>query len=169
MKSILLAVCIVISGSAMATNINEQTVANIKTITKAVRAQLAPAMADAILAASYDGFYQISGKQKRNNEFRFTKVVGKKSFPDARWEQLAVDITKRIDFRGSSNNAGSKRKASATAYVIFYKDGIEGIRNSGAGESLALVMINQKNAINRDMPTVKGLSSSRLYLLDVGL
>ena len=169
MKTILLAVFLVTSGSAWATAVEENTVAANRTITKAVRAQLAPKMAEAILSAPYDGFYQISGRQKRNNEFRFNKVRGKKSFPDARWEQLAVDVTKRIDFRGASNNAGSKRKASATAYVVFYKGGIEGVRNSGLGESLALVMINQQNAINRDMPTVKGLSTSKLYLLDVGL
>jgi len=168
MKTVLLAVLLVISGSAWATTVEENTIAANKTITKAIRAQLAPKMAEAILSAPYDGFYQISGRQKRNNEFRFNKVRGKKSFPDARWEQLAVDVTKRIDFRGASNNAGSKRKASATAYVVFYKGGIEGVRN-GLGESLALVMINQKNAINRDMPTVKGLSTSKLYLLDIGL
>ena len=168
MKTVLLAIILVISGSAWATNVKEHTVAANRTISKAVRTQLAPKMAEAILSATYDGFYQISGRQKRNNEFRFIKVSGKKSFPDDRWEQLAVDVTKRIDFRGSSNNAGSRRKSSATAYVVFYKGGIEGVRN-GLGESLALVMINQKNAINRDMPTVKGLSTSKLYLLDVGL
>lgn len=167
-KTILVAIFLVITGSAWATNVNEHTVAANKTISKAVRAQLAPKMADAILSATYEGYYKISGHQKRNNEFRFNKVSGKKSYPDDRWAQLAVDVTNRIHFKGSSNNVGSRRKASATAYVIFYKDGIEGVHNDD-GESLALVMINQKNAMNRDMPTVKGLTTSRLYLLDVGL
>ena len=169
MKSILVAVCMVISGSAMAANIDEQTVANNKIISQVLRAQLTPKMADAILEASYDGFYQLSGKQKRNNEFRFTRISGKKSFPDSRWEQLAVDVMKRIDFRAASNNVGSKRKATATAYVVFYKDGIKGAEKNEEGKDLALVMIKQKNAINRDMPTVKGLSRSWLYLLGVGL
>ena len=169
MQTILLAICLVISGSAWATNVAEHPVAANRPMTKAIRAQLAPKRSEAILSATYDGFYQISGRQKRNNEFRFNKVRDKKSFPDARWEQLAVEVTKRIDFRGASVNVGSRRKASATAYVVFYKNGIEGIQNNGGGESLALVMINQKNAINREMPTVKGLSTSRLYLLDVAL
>ena len=169
MRTLLIAVFLLISGPAWATNDAVKTVSDNRAIAKAVKEQLAPGMASAILNAEYDGFYQIGGKQKRGEYFRFNRVKQKKSFPDNRWEQLAIKLTEQVNFKGGSNNVGSRTKASATAYVVFYKNGIEGIAKRGYGDSLALVMINQKNVASKNMPSVKGLTQSKLYLLDAGI
>ena len=169
MRTLLIAIFLLSPGSAWATNDASKTVSDNRAISRAVREQLAPGMANAILNAEYDGFYQIRGKQKRGEYFRFNRVKNKKSYPDDRWEKLAIKLTEQANFKGGSNNVGSRTKASATAYVVFYKNGIEGIAKRGYSDSLALVMIKQKNVASKNMPTVKGLTASKLYLLDGGI
>jgi len=169
MRTLLIAVFLLMSGPTWAIAGGEKTVSENQVISKAIREQLTPSMAELILNAEYDGFYQIYGKQKRDDSFVFSRVKGKKSFPDDRWEQLAVEMTERVKYKGEANSVGSREKAKATAYVIFYKNGIEGIAKRGESESLALVMIDQKNASNNLLPEVKGLSAASLYLLDADL
>jgi len=169
MRTLLIAVFLVISAPTWATSESDNTVSDNRVISKAIREQLTPSMAEAILNAQYDGFYQINGKQKKGDYFKFSRVKGKKSFPDDRWEQLALKLTERVKYKGESNSAGSRGKARATAYVVFYKNGIEGIAKRGESESLALVMIDQKNASNNALPEVRGLSAASLYLLDTSL
>lgn len=169
MRTLLIAVFLVISSPAWATSKSDNTVSDNRVISKAIREQLTPRMAEAILNAEYDGFYQIYGKQKKGDYFKFSRVKGKKSFPDDRWEQLALKLTERVKYKGGSSSLGSRGKARATAYVVFYKNGIDGIAKRGESESLALVMIDQKNVSNNALPEVKGLSAASLYLLDTSL
>jgi len=166
MRTLLITILLLISAPSWATADSGKTVSDNKVISKAIRDQLSPGMADAILSAEYDGFYQIYGKQTRGDSFEFNRVKSKKSFPDNRWEQLAVELTERVNYKGESKGIGSRSKARATAYVVFYKNGIEGIAKRGESESLALVMIDHKNASKNSMPEVKGLSAASLYLLD---
>ena len=169
MRTLLIAVFLVISAPTWATSESDNTISDNRVISKAIREQLTPSMAEAILNAEYDGFYQIYGKQRRDDYFEFNRVKGKKSFPDDRWEQLAVKMAERVKYKGGASTLGSRGKARATAYVVFYKNGIEGIAKRGESESLALVMIDQKNASNNALPEVKGLSAASLYLLDTSL
>ncbi len=130
MRILILATILLFSGPSWAITESSNTVGDNRSISKAIKDKLEPGMAEAILSAEYDGFYQISGKQKRGDSFKFSRVRSKKSFPDDRWEQLAIEVAARINYEGQSNNVGSRTKASATAYVVFYKDGIEGVERN---------------------------------------
>lgn len=169
MRTLLIAILLLISTPSWATADSGKTVSDNRVISKAIRDQLSPGMADAILNAEYDGFYQIYGKQTRGDSFKFNRVRAKKSFPDDRWQQLAVQLTEQVKYKRGSKNIGSRGKARATAYVVFYKNGIEGITKRGQSTSLALVMIDHKNASNYALPGAKGLSVASLYLLDTSL
>ncbi len=166
MKTILVLILIALSGPIRAAD--SATVSENRTISKELKEQLAPNVADAILIAPYDGYYEISGRSKRGNRFSFNRVKSKRSYPDSRWEDLAVEVTESLNFESGTNSVGSKTKASATAYVIFYKNGIEGIEQEGEG-GLALVMIDAKNAMDKNMPSVKGLSAAKLFLVNVAM
>lgn len=144
------------------------TVADNTLISPVVEENLNPNLANLILNTPYDAFYQINGSMGRGGEYRFRKVKANSSYPDERWEELALDLTKRLNFSGQANTAGSRAKPSATAYVVMFKNGIEGVNHTGSGESLALIMIDQKNAYNRDMPSVKA-SGKSIYLLDASM
>ncbi|MFP6807636.1 MAG: hypothetical protein VB957_10730 [Pseudomonadales bacterium] len=169
MKTFIIAIVLLISVPSWALSDGGATVSSNATISKAIRERLAPDLAEKILNAEYDGFYQISGKQKRKNTFRFNRVKDKVSFPDDRWEQIALDVVKKVNFQGSSISVGSRTKSSATAYVVFYKNGIEGVQKLGKSEGLALVMIDQKNVSNQSMPSQKGLSATKLYLMEASI
>jgi len=169
MRILLLVTILFIAGPSWAISEKGNTVGDNRSFTKAIMDKLEPEMAEAILSAEYDGFYQISGKQKRGNKFKFSRVKAKKSFPDDRWEELAVEVAARINYAGGSNNIGSRTKSSAIAYVVFYKNGIEGLERNEEGEGLALVMIDQKNKADPGMPSIKGVSGKQLYLLSVAM
>lgn len=169
MRIFLLATILLLSGPSWAISDSGKTVADNRSISKAIREKMAPGMAEAILSAEYDGFYQISGKQKRDDSFKFSRVKSKKSFPDDRWEQLAVEVAARVNYKGESKNVGRRTKLNATAYVVFYKEGIEGVDRTNDGESLALVMIDQKNKASINMPSANGISGKRIYLLSVAM
>ncbi len=166
MKSLLLAICLFAAASNVTADTN--TVADNPSLSKAVEENLSPKLAGLILNTPYDGFYKINGKMKRRGDYKFNKVKDKNSFPDDRWENVALNVTDRVNFSGDANMVGSRTKPSATAYVVMFKDGIDGVKHTGDGESLALVMIDQQNALNRDLPTVKE-SGTALYLMDVSM
>jgi len=165
MKTALFALCLMLSGAALA---GEQTVAGNESISRVVADNLSPKLAKLILETPYDGFYAINGKMRRGGEYRFNRIRDKNSYPDDRWEALAKDVAKRINFEGDANMVGSRTKPGATAYVVMFKDGIQGIKHTGEGESLALVMIDQQNAANPNLPSVKA-SGQSLFLMDLSM
>ncbi len=170
MKAIYLTILLSISGQVLAADSMEQTVGQHRLISKAVKEKFQPELAAEILNAEYDGFYQISGKQKSGDLFKFTHVNKKTSFPDNRWQDVALKVTEELAYEAPSNNLGTRGKARATAYVVFYKHGIDSInKKRGNNGSLTLVMINQKNASSRNGDSLKGISASRVYLLNAGI
>jgi hypothetical protein len=167
MRILILATILLFSAPSWAVTESAKTVGDNRSITKAVNQKLEPGLAEIILNAPYDGFYQIGGKQKRGDNFKFNRVKAKKSFPDNRWEELALEVAESLKYEGGSNNVGSRTKGSATAYVVFYKEGIEGVDRNSEGEGLALVMIDQRNKADPNMPAMKGISGKELYLFSV--
>ncbi len=147
----------------------QHTLAEHRVLTKVIGDRLGDELARTILTAPYDGFYQISGRQNRGKLFRFTRIKEKNSYPDDRWNQLALDVVRKLNFRSASNTAGRKTKPTAIAYVVFYRNGIEGVRAGSEGSDLALVMIDQKNVANRNAPTMAGASAKRVFLVPVTL
>ncbi len=172
MKVIFLTIVLLLSTQVLAADTVEQTIGQHRVISKAIKEKFQPEMAAEILTAVYDGFYQISGKQKSGDLFKFTRVKEKASFPDNRWQDVALKLTEGLAYESSSNNLGTRGKAKATAYVVFYKNGIDSInKKRGNSGSLTLVMIEQKNAgsKNTNSPSLKGISASRVYLLNAGI
>ena len=155
LKAMMLAVCIVFSGVAVATvNYAENTVgANQAVPNRIVEKAMDVIQATSILKAPYSAFYKISGKAGKDN-FDFKRVSAKKSFPDARWAKLARSIANQV--RIPAPSTGSRVKPSANAYVAFYPGGIEGLEPKrvvqletsveGEPNTLAVLVIDQKTS-----------------------
>jgi hypothetical protein len=123
-----------------------------KIVAKVIKEKLGLSEAQAILDTPYDGFVEIRGKAKKD-QFEFSKVKSKASFPDKRWEETAQSIVDQIDVPLSMATSSGRTKPTATAYVLFYKDGVEGVTTAGArqfnvtdgeGDYMALLVIRQK-------------------------
>ncbi len=130
------------------------TAADNKVAAKVIQEKLSQSEAEAVLQTDYDGFVEIRGKAK-NDAFQFSKVKSKASFPDKRWEDMALSIADQISIPVDMASSSSRVKPSATAYVFFYKDGVDGVNTAGArqynvndgeGDYLALLVIRQKGA-----------------------
>ena len=128
------------------------TVADNRVVAKVIKEKLSAAEAEAILQTPYDGFVEIRGKARKGS-FEFSKVKSKASYPDNRWEETARSIVEQVEISFDLSTSSSRFKPSATAYVVFYKDGIEGVSTAGArqvnitdgsGDYLALLIIKQK-------------------------
>lgn len=135
------------SWSAIASTVSDN-----KAAAKIVSKTLNSSEAEAILDATYDGFVEVSGKAT-NDRFVFEKVKSKASFPDERFEDTARELLEQIEVPVNDASASSKRRPSATAYVYFYKDGVEGVNTTGArevnvmdgeGDYMALLVIREK-------------------------
>lgn len=163
MRILAFIMALAISGAAHAA-----TLADDNNIATAVNETFSPRLAEMILATPYDGMYKVSGKMKRRGNYNFNRVRKNDAFPDERWKDEALDVLDRVGHTGSANSVGSRVTPTATATVIMYKGGIEGIKHTGEGESLALVVINEKNSFDPNMPSVKG-SGTALYLMDLSM
>jgi hypothetical protein len=128
------------------------TAADNKVVANVLKEKLSNSEVETILQTPYDGFVEIRGKAKKE-AFEFSKVRSKSSFPDQRWEETAKLIADQINLSVGDGTTGSRSKPSATAYVLFYKDGIEGVNTAGArqvsvsdadGDYMALVVVRQK-------------------------
>jgi len=155
LKAMMLAVCIVFSGVAVATvNYAENTVgANRAVPNRIVEKAMDVIQATSILKAPYSAFYKISGKAGKDN-FDFKRVSAKESFPDDRWAKLARSIANQV--RIPAPSTGSRVKPSANAYVAFYTGGIEGLEPKrvlqletsveGEPNTLAVLVIDKKTS-----------------------
>lgn len=136
-----------ISVSAFASTASDK-----KIVANIIKEKLNSSEAAAILEVPYDGFVEIRGKANRDS-FEFSKVKSKASFPDKRWEDTALSILDQVEVPLNMAAASSKNKPTATAYVLFYKDGVDGVNTAGArrvnvadgeGDYMALLVIRQK-------------------------
>lgn len=89
-----------------------------------VRSQVSDEMAGALLKAPYKGFYQIESTVK-NRKMLFSKLDAEQSFPDQRWETIALDIASLVQMPAYST--GSRIDPKATAYVVFYDRDVSGV------------------------------------------
>lgn len=128
------------------------TVADKHSVAKVIKEKLSADEAAAILEATYDGFVEIRGKAK-DDVFEFSKVKTKASYPDDRWEDAARAITEQVRIPVGAGPSSSRLKPFAIAYVFFYKDGVEGVNTTGAGQvnvtdgqgdTMALLVITEK-------------------------
>ncbi|MCH7741558.1 MAG: hypothetical protein IIB71_02715 [Proteobacteria bacterium] len=120
---------------------------------KVVLKKLGKGKAATLLNTPYDGFYQIRGTYK-NDRVYFDKVKSKKPFPDDRREAAAREIAGKIEMPAPVNT-GSRIRPRVTAYVVFFKDGIEsldlGLSRQGSTSveevpnALAVLMIKHKD------------------------
>lgn len=182
-RLIVLVIFLVTSGLAVAkVKYQDHTIGSVKAVTKKlILNRLGEEKASTLLKTPYDGFYQISGKYKKGR-FYFNKVKSKKSFPDDRWEAAARTIAGQVNI--PVVRTGSRISPRATAYVFFYKDGIEdldlGIIRRGATSvdeapnALAVLMIKQNNAAKGAMKAVTrtaqqpgSKNGSSLYFFEV--
>jgi hypothetical protein len=140
--------------SVISTTVFANTVADNRAVAKVIKKKLSESEAEAILDAPYDGFVEIRGKA-RDDVFQFLKIKSKASFPDKRWEELALSIADQVNVPLSTVTTSSRNKPSATAYVYIYKNGVEGVNTAGArrvnvtdgdGDYMALLVIKQKAA-----------------------
>lgn len=108
--------------------------------------------AEAILNAPYDGFVEVRG-EARQDYFRFLKVKSKSSYLDDRWEESTHSNAEQVDTTLNMVTSSMRFKPSATAYIVIYKDGVEGVNTAGArqvnvtdgrGDYMALLIIKQK-------------------------
>ncbi len=163
MRAFLTGIFLLVAGPVLAA---DNRVADIEQVSKVVEQTLNPQLAKIILESEYDGFYKIRGTMRRDG-YKFTRVRNKESFPDDRYEALALDVSNRVEFDSDARTIDGRRKPGATAYVIMFKGGLEGVRHQGEGESLALVMIDQEDATRPTMaPTTP---DEALFLLDVSM
>lgn len=157
--------CLMASGSAWAAG---QKLAENEAIARVVEQTLPPNLAKIVLESDYDGFYEINGSMRRGGDYRFTRIKDKTSFPDNRWEDVAKEVTERVDFETAAKTLGGRRSPKATAYVVMFKGGLDGVKHGGTGESLALIMIEPEAATKPDVLT-GAPSGEALYLLDVSM
>jgi len=152
MKKSVHAVSGLVLGLAWSWSAFASTASDNKAAAKVISQSLNSTEAEAILDATYDGFVEIRGKA-RQDRFEFKKVKSKASFPDKRWEETAQELLEQINVPVNTASASGKQRPSATAYVYFYKDGVEGVNTAGArqfnvmdgeGDYMAMVVIREK-------------------------
>lgn len=81
-------------------------------------------IAEVMLDTPYKGFYQLSSKIK-NRKMVFSEVETEVSYPDKRWEGLALDIASLVQMPAYST--GSRIDPKATAYVVFFDRNAPGL------------------------------------------
>lgn len=154
MKKFIHVVSSLIVGVAVSISASADTASDHRAVAKVIKGSLSATEAEAILHASYDGFVEIRGKAKKD-VFQFTKVKSKSSFPDNRWEASALSLVDQIEVPLANATSSSRFKPSATAYVYFYRNGVEGVNTAGArqvnvvdgeGDYMALLVIREKEA-----------------------
>ena len=164
--------------SIISTTVFANTVADNKAVAKVIKKKMSNSEAEAILQAPYDGFVEIRVKA-RKDVFQFSKVKSKRSFPDNRWEELALSVVDQVNVPLNTVTTSSRNKPSATAYVIFYKDGIEGVNTAGArqvnvtdgeGDYMALLVIKQKaprGNVSVQGEGIVGRAQSKVYKFEL--
>lgn len=139
-------------ASTVSVSVFASSAADNKIVSRVIQEKLSDEEAAAILETPYDGFVEIRGKAKKD-VFEFTKIKSKASYPDNRWDEVAKSIADQVEITYSGTTGSSKQKPTATAYVLFYEDGVEGVNTAGVrqvnvsdgdGDYMALLVIRQK-------------------------
>ena len=136
-----------------------------QTVLKAIAEKMSPAAGAAFTHAAYDAHYVVKGRASRN-QFEFSRIRSKESFPDNRFEDLAMKIAGFPTIEIESVGIGSRMKPSAVAHVYLYRHGVEG-RPAADGKSLALLVIEEKNVPDKTMPGMKGLKRESVFLYEI--
>lgn len=162
MKAAFLTCCLLLAGPAFADRLADN-----ESIARVVQETINPKLATILLETPYDGFYKIRGSRRHGGDYKFTRIYDKESYPDDRWADQALEVAGRVDFESDAKTINGRRRPGATAYVVMFKGGLEGVRFEGEGDSLALVMIDQEDATRQDMaPTTP---DEALFILDLSM